>query len=158
MDRGHLLTWGLIFQCHIFLPVCIQWTWTWGNFGKWWGTGRPGVLHGVTKRQTRLIDWTPTTNQGINDFLSLSNTVVDLLPRISRIESSSSRPSPWVFHILEFITKFTLNQAKAFLYSMQIFHFPDLHLQNIFTNFWSFSGKCQVGHRWKNSETESWKN
>ena len=24
--------------------VMIQWTWTWANSGRWWGTGRPGVL------------------------------------------------------------------------------------------------------------------
>ena len=23
----------------------IQWTWTWANSGRWWGTGKPGVLH-----------------------------------------------------------------------------------------------------------------
>ena len=22
----------------------MQWTWTWANFGRWWGTGRSGVL------------------------------------------------------------------------------------------------------------------
>ena len=22
----------------------MQWTWTWANSGRWWGTGRPGVL------------------------------------------------------------------------------------------------------------------
>ena len=22
----------------------IQWTWTWGNSGRWWGTGKPGLL------------------------------------------------------------------------------------------------------------------
>ena len=22
----------------------MQWTWTWANFGRWWGTRRPGVL------------------------------------------------------------------------------------------------------------------
>ena len=22
----------------------MQWTWTWANFGRWWGTGRPGML------------------------------------------------------------------------------------------------------------------
>ena len=25
----------------------IQWTWTWANFRRWWGTGRPGVLQPV---------------------------------------------------------------------------------------------------------------
>ena len=23
------------------------WTWNWANFGKWWGTGRPGVLQSM---------------------------------------------------------------------------------------------------------------
>ena len=25
----------------------MQWTWTWKNFGRWWGTGRPGVLQAM---------------------------------------------------------------------------------------------------------------
>ena len=25
----------------------MQWTWTWANSGRWWGTGRPGVLQSV---------------------------------------------------------------------------------------------------------------
>ena len=25
----------------------MQWTWTWANFGRWWGTKRPGVLHSM---------------------------------------------------------------------------------------------------------------
>ena len=25
----------------------IQWTWTWANFGRWWGTGRPGMLQSM---------------------------------------------------------------------------------------------------------------
>ena len=38
-----------------------QWTWVWVNSGRWWWTGRPGVLHavhGVSKGWTRLNDWT----------------------------------------------------------------------------------------------------
>ena len=37
-----------------------QWTWVWVNSGSWWRTGRPGnaAVHGVTKSQTRLSDWT----------------------------------------------------------------------------------------------------
>ena len=37
-----------------------QWTWVWVNSGSWSWTGRPGVsgVHGVTKRGTRLSDWT----------------------------------------------------------------------------------------------------
>ena len=25
----------------------IQWTWTWANWGRWWGTGKPGVLQSM---------------------------------------------------------------------------------------------------------------
>ena len=33
------------------------WTWTWANFRRWWGTGRPGE---VTKSWTQLGDWITT--------------------------------------------------------------------------------------------------
>ena len=33
-----------------------QWTWVWINSGSWWWTGRP--VHGITKSQTRVRDWT----------------------------------------------------------------------------------------------------
>ena len=29
----------------------MQWTWTWANFGRWWGTGRPGVLQFMGSRR-----------------------------------------------------------------------------------------------------------
>ena len=37
-----------------------QWTWTWANSGRWWGTGRPGnaAVCGVAKSWTRLSEWT----------------------------------------------------------------------------------------------------
>ena len=35
-----------------------QWTWTWANSRRYWRTGKPSVLHGITKSQTRLSDWT----------------------------------------------------------------------------------------------------
>ena len=30
-----------------------QWTWTWTNFGRWWGTGRPGVLQAMGLQRVR---------------------------------------------------------------------------------------------------------
>ena len=36
--------------------------WTWASSGRWWRTGKPGMLHavhGVTKSWTWLSDWTP---------------------------------------------------------------------------------------------------
>ena len=36
-----------------------QWTWVWVSSGRWWWTGRPGVLQSlVWQSQTRLSDWT----------------------------------------------------------------------------------------------------
>ena len=45
----------------------MQWTWTWANFGRWWGTGKPvygvhAAVHGVAKSQTRLGDWKQQLN------------------------------------------------------------------------------------------------
>ena len=37
----------------------MQWTWTWANLGRWWGTGRPGVLRSMgLQSQTWLGGWT----------------------------------------------------------------------------------------------------
>ena len=36
-----------------------QWTWVWASSGRWWGTGKPGVLQSMgLQRETRLRDWT----------------------------------------------------------------------------------------------------
>ena len=36
-----------------------QWTWDWINSGRWWWTGRPGMLQSMgSLSQTRLSDWT----------------------------------------------------------------------------------------------------
>ena len=39
-----------------------QWTWVWASSGRWWRTGKPGVLQsmGFAMSQTRLSDWTTT--------------------------------------------------------------------------------------------------
>ena len=40
----------------------IRWTWTGANSGRWWGTGKPGVLQSIGSResQTWLDNWTTT--------------------------------------------------------------------------------------------------
>ena len=30
-----------------WMASLMQWTWTWANFRRWWGTGRPGVLQSM---------------------------------------------------------------------------------------------------------------
>ena len=38
-----------------------QWTWVWANFGRWWRTGKPGVLQSMGwQNWTWLSDWTTT--------------------------------------------------------------------------------------------------
>ena len=40
----------------------LQWTWTWANSWRWWGTGRPDVLKFTgSQSQARLSNWTTTT-------------------------------------------------------------------------------------------------
>ena len=31
----------------------VKWAWTWANFGRWWGRGRPGVLQSVGSHRVR---------------------------------------------------------------------------------------------------------
>ena len=40
----------------------IQWTWTWANFKRWWGTGRPRVLQSMGLQRVRH-DWAAEQNQ-----------------------------------------------------------------------------------------------
>ena len=40
------------------------WTWVWANSGRWWRTGKPGVLQSMgLQRQTRLRDWTTASSR-----------------------------------------------------------------------------------------------
>ena len=44
----------------------MQWTWTWKNFRRWWGTEAwHAAVHGVIKSWTLLGDWTTTQCQEI---------------------------------------------------------------------------------------------
>ena len=44
-----------------------QWTWVWANSGRWWRTGKPGVLQSMrSQSQTRLSEWTMTTRPHYN--------------------------------------------------------------------------------------------
>ena len=49
-----------------------QWTWVWARSGRWWRTGRPGVLQSVGLQRVRY-DWTtvqhPLGSWRISDFL-----------------------------------------------------------------------------------------
>ena len=49
----------------------MQWTWTWANSGRWWGTGRLGMLQS-TESQTWLGSWTTTTTFQISSVFQFS--------------------------------------------------------------------------------------
>ena len=68
----------------------MQWTWTWANFRRWWGTGRPGVLQTMGSRRVGH-DWATVQQQqqycfcyivfAYNIYIHLS-TPLSILPSI----------------------------------------------------------------------------
>ena len=46
------------------MALLMQWTWTWANSGRWWGTGRPGVLQSVGSQRVRH-DWATQQQPGL---------------------------------------------------------------------------------------------
>ena len=54
----------------------MQWTWTWANSGRWWGTGRPGVLQSMwLQSRTLLSDWTTLTILNISSLSVVSDSL-----------------------------------------------------------------------------------
>ena len=49
-----------------WMASLMQWTWTWANFGRWWGTERPGVLQSIELQRVGQ-DWM-SEQQGCNIF------------------------------------------------------------------------------------------
>ena len=39
-----------------WMASSMHWTWTWANFRRWWGTGRPGMLQSMGLQRSRH-DW-----------------------------------------------------------------------------------------------------
>ena len=44
---------GGVRGCNGWMASLTQRTWTWANFGRWWGTGRPGVLQSMESQRVR---------------------------------------------------------------------------------------------------------
>ena len=71
-----------------WMASSMQWTWTWANFGRWWGKGRPVVLQSVGSKRVRH-DWVTEQQQQclylwfftfveIQSFLWFTSTIVSL--------------------------------------------------------------------------------
>ena len=62
-----------------------RWTWIWVNFGSWWWTGRPGVLHFMGSQRVGH-DWATELNW--TDYWENKNymPVIEILEEQSRIK------------------------------------------------------------------------
>ena len=67
-----------------WMASLMQWTWIWTNFGRWWGTERPGVLQsmGWQKSWTRLGD--RTTREVICNMMTVVNIAIWHIWRLLR--------------------------------------------------------------------------
>ena len=82
--RWHLRGW---------MASLIQWTWTWVNSGRWWGTGRPGVLW-FMRSQRVGHDWATELNWTRKYPLGFGVKMLDLTHLLF---TSSSSPM-WKVH------------------------------------------------------------
>ena len=53
-----------------------QWTWVWVNFGNWWWTGRPGVLHSTGLQRVRH-DWATELNWTEKWLLNVKKKIIN---------------------------------------------------------------------------------
>ena len=65
----------------------IQWTWTWANSGKWWGTGKPGVLQSMGSQ--RIGHYLATEQNNNNKWSCVTNFFY--WGNVFRVHSSCSR-------------------------------------------------------------------
>ena len=53
-----------------WMASLMQWTWTWANFGSWWGTERPGVLQSMGLQRVGH-DWVTVQQQCIYNVYTI---------------------------------------------------------------------------------------
>ena len=46
-----------------WMPSPMQWIWIWANFGKWWGTGRPGMMQSMRSQRVGF-NWVTEQQHG----------------------------------------------------------------------------------------------
>ena len=67
----------------------MQWTWTWANFRRWWGTGRPGMLLSI--RACKESDMTGWLNN--NKWFPTNHSYAKMdIPNTSDVSSEERNP------------------------------------------------------------------
>ena len=63
-----------------WMASAMQWTWTWANFGNWWGTERPEVLQSIGLQKVRH-HWATEKQQGSTLPLCTSTVLIKVSHR-----------------------------------------------------------------------------
>ena len=71
-----------------------RWTWVWVNSGRWWWTGRPGVLRFMGSQRIRH-DWATELSDWTDRSFALSHSVYSTLKRQSW-ETDKMGEAEWV--------------------------------------------------------------
>ena len=40
-----------------WMASLIRWTWVWARFGRWWRTGKPGMLQSMGHKELDMTEW-----------------------------------------------------------------------------------------------------
>ena len=65
-----------------WIPLPVQWTWTWANSRRWWGTGRPGLLQSMGSQSPHRHDFETEQEQPQMLYSALFQ-MSHLLPNVS---------------------------------------------------------------------------
>ena len=110
-----------------------QWTWVWANFGRWWRTGKPGVLQsmGVTKSQIQATESNNNNSAYIITSLSIHACVGPWVVSISWLLWMVW----WLWeckYIFDILSSFPLDiQSSLCIRRFSIYGFSQLWIENI---------------------------
>ena len=79
LRAGEVGNWGW----DVWMASPTQWTWIWANSGRWWRTGKPGLLQSVRSQRVRhnlvtkqQVTWIHTGEGGVHMAVPLSLSAV----------------------------------------------------------------------------------
>ena len=119
-----------------------QWSWVWAIPGRWWRTGKPGVLQSMgLQSQTQLSDWTTATKPA--DIWLSAGTSLRLAPASQRVEPETSWPQPWP-HLGSLLEQYCLlslfscwGMSDSFVTPWTIAHQAPLSMGFLGQEYWS---------------------